>query len=225
MRGAALLLLLWVACREAPAGPRGGPPDAGPLRNRFEGDAAAIAEGRKLYQKYGCAGCHGAGGGGGMGKPILDDEWRFGGDDPTLFKLIRGQIPKQTMPVVVAKDMTDDEVWKTLAFVRSLYQGDASKIVWGQPKGGRALFVANCAPCHGEGGKGDGPAAATLEPKPRDLTDAAAMGKLEDGYVFELLQKGGAALGKSAQMPKAALDAGQIREVIGFVRTLSGGPG
>ena len=46
----------------------------------------------------GCSGCHGLGGGGGMGKPILDDVWEFGSDDETLYKLIKGQIPKQTMP-------------------------------------------------------------------------------------------------------------------------------
>lgn len=35
---------------------------------------------------------------------------------------------------------------------------------------GGALFVQNCAVCHGQQGKGDGPAAVYLFPKPRDLT-------------------------------------------------------
>ena len=35
--------------------------------NKLTGDPAAIAEGRKLYLKYGCSGCHGVGGGGGNG--------------------------------------------------------------------------------------------------------------------------------------------------------------
>lgn len=34
----------------------------------------------------------------------------------------------------------------------------------------RALFETHCATCHGKEGKGDGPAAAGLDPKPRDLT-------------------------------------------------------
>lgn len=35
---------------------------------------------------------------------------------------------------------------------------------------GRVLFAENCAACHGEAGRGDGPAAAGLLPPPRDLT-------------------------------------------------------
>ncbi|MBI5209879.1 MAG: cytochrome c [Elusimicrobia bacterium] len=37
---------------------------------------------------------------------------------------------------------------------------------------GRALFERQCASCHGASGKGDGPAAGTLKPPPRDLTSA-----------------------------------------------------
>lgn len=35
---------------------------------------------------------------------------------------------------------------------------------------GRDLFLRHCASCHGVGGKGDGPAAAALQPPPADLT-------------------------------------------------------
>lgn len=37
---------------------------------------------------------------------------------------------------------------------------------------GQAVFAANCATCHGEDGRGDGPAATGLEPPPADMTDA-----------------------------------------------------
>ena len=36
---------------------------------------------------------------------------------------------------------------------------------------GKTLFAVNCASCHGTGGKGDGPAAAALNPKPRNFTE------------------------------------------------------
>lgn len=39
---------------------------------------------------------------------------------------------------------------------------------------GRALFAENCAACHGEAGRGDGPSAKGLSPAPRDFTRAEA---------------------------------------------------
>ena len=35
---------------------------------------------------------------------------------------------------------------------------------------GKSIFEVNCASCHGTNGKGDGPAASALNPKPRDYT-------------------------------------------------------
>jgi mono/diheme cytochrome c family protein len=39
---------------------------------------------------------------------------------------------------------------------------------------GRAAFLRHCAACHGEGGRGDGPVAASLRVAPADLTAIAA---------------------------------------------------
>ena len=44
---------------------------------------------------------------------------------------------------------------------------------------GRELFAKNCAQCHGESGRGDGPAARTTNPPPRDFTQAKGW---ENGY-------------------------------------------
>jgi cytochrome c peroxidase len=106
------------------------PADPPKLLNPFAGDPEATKEGRRLYQSYGCPGCHGLMGGGGMGKPILDDTWIFASDDETLYKLIKGQIPGQTMPTTFAT-VPEEHVWKLLAYVRSLYKGDPSLINWG----------------------------------------------------------------------------------------------
>src|SRR5438093_9005245 len=97
--------------------------------NPYTGNPEAIKEGRALYLKYGCSGCHGVGGGGGMGAPLTDDVWKFGSSDEVLFKLIKGQINGATMPKV-GEQLSDDEVWKVIAFIRSVYAGDKSKINW-----------------------------------------------------------------------------------------------
>jgi cytochrome c len=43
---------------------------------------------------------------------------------------------------------------------------------------GRKIYEINFVACHGAQGKGDGAAAAAMEPKPRDFTDAAYMKRL-----------------------------------------------
>jgi mono/diheme cytochrome c family protein len=105
------------------------PPTAKRL-NKFNGKAEAIKEGRALYLKYGCSACHGVMGGGGMAPPISDDAWKFGSSDEVLYKLIKGQIPNATMPRMLGDQMTDDEIWKVIAYVRSVYVGDRGKVNW-----------------------------------------------------------------------------------------------
>jgi mono/diheme cytochrome c family protein len=97
--------------------------------NPFARNSPAIEEGKSLYVQNGCSACHGVMGGGGMGVPLIDDVWRFGSDDETLYKLIKGQIDGQTMPRIWTV-LEDEQVWKILAYIRVLYKGDPSKINW-----------------------------------------------------------------------------------------------
>jgi mxaJ protein len=98
-------------------------------KNPFTDKEDGIAAGKKLYIQVGCQGCHGGGGGGGMAASLIDDNWKFGSDDETLFKLIKGQIPEQTMPTVY-NTLPDEQVWQILAFIRTLYIGDPAKKNW-----------------------------------------------------------------------------------------------
>lgn len=226
---AVLLLLLLSACKG------GGKTAATAVQD--------VVEGRRIYLTYGCVGCHGVSGGGGMGKPILDDQWIFGSDDATLFKLIRGEVPKQTMPSAIGKALTDDQVNQVLRYVRYIYTGDPAKITWEVPPrvpdelmtasvstgdpvaAGKVLFLSACVNCHGEAGKGDGPGAVALDPKPRNLTDGGYIAQLSDRHLFELISRGGIAVNKSQQMPAFPLTSQDINGIIAYVRTLSsGGP-
>jgi mono/diheme cytochrome c family protein len=65
----------------------------------------------------------------------------------------------------------------------------------------RSLFKARCVVCHGESGKGDGPGAAALNPKPRDYSDAAWQASVTDEQIKKTILFGGAAIGKSPNMP------------------------
>ncbi|MBI2391352.1 MAG: cytochrome c [Deltaproteobacteria bacterium] len=63
------------------------------------------------------------------------------------------------------------------------------------------IFKQRCVTCHGDDGKGSGPAAASLNPKPRDYTDAAWQGQVKDDELRKIIVKGGAAVGKATTMP------------------------
>jgi mono/diheme cytochrome c family protein len=47
-----------------------------------------------------------------------------------------------------------------------------------------------CAQCHGEHGKGDGPEAAMHDPPPSDITDARHMNTVTDGEIFYQISEG-----------------------------------
>ena len=63
------------------------------------------------------------------------------------------------------------------------------------------LFKNRCSPCHGPGGRGDGPAAAALNPKPRNYADAEWQKSVTDDQIKKTILYGGAAVGKSPVMP------------------------
>ena len=96
----------------------------------------------------------------------------------------------------------------------SFAQGNVTK--------GKGLFEKNCASCHGAGGKGDGVAAASLNPKPKDLTDKTLMAGLKDEQLIDVIKKGGGAVGKSPLMPPfgAALKDQDVQDVVAFIRSL-----
>jgi mono/diheme cytochrome c family protein len=63
------------------------------------------------------------------------------------------------------------------------------------------MFASLCATCHGMDGTGNGPAAAALNPKPRNYTDPAWQASVTDDVLKETILKGGALVGKSPMMP------------------------
>jgi cytochrome c553 len=71
----------------------------------------------------------------------------------------------------------------------------------GQDSQAVAMFKTVCATCHGMDGTGKGPAAETLNPKPRDYTDAAWQASVTDDQLKQTILKGGAGVGKSPMMP------------------------
>ena len=98
----------------------------------------------------------------------------------------------------------------------------------GDAAAGKPLFQANCATCHGMGGKGDGPVGAVLNPPPRDFTTAAFKYDTDgdgkpgtDADLVNVITKGAAAYGGSPLMaPWPMLTAAQVDDVVAYIRSL-----
>jgi mono/diheme cytochrome c family protein len=81
------------------------------------------------------------------------------------------------------------------------------------------IYKGRCTMCHGPAGKGDGPAAAALNPKPRDLGDPAWQKSVTDEHIEKIILGGGPAVGKSPLMP-ANPDLSNKPDVIKALRLL-----
>jgi mono/diheme cytochrome c family protein len=82
-------------------------------------------------------------------------------------------------------------------------------------KDGKALYTSFCVPCHGGKGKGDGAAAASLNPKPADHTSAMMLNET-DGNLYYKISEG------RQPMPtyKNVLTEKQRWELVAYIRTL-----
>ena len=89
---------------------------------------------------------------------------------------------------------------------------------------GARIFAANCARCHGHGGKGDGPDLVKLQSavSPDDWTDKESNQALTDSFIVAMITRGGKANGKSHIMPAFGdkLNAQQVQDLLAFIRSL-----
>ncbi len=90
----------------------------------------------------------------------------------------------------------------------------------------KSLAQVRCGMCHGAAGKGDGPSAATLNPKPRDLTNKEWQKSVSDAQIHAVIVQGGPAAGKSQLMPPnpdLADKPAVVDELVKIVRGWGGG--
>ena len=88
---------------------------------------------------------------------------------------------------------------------------------------GRGIYKANCAPCHGESGRGDGPGAGVIKPPPRDHTDRAYMSTLTDEELAKVIQMGGGIKGKPLMPGNPQIRGEALTALVAYTRSLSAG--
>jgi cytochrome c oxidase cbb3-type subunit III len=92
-------------------------PSSAPGGTRYEESAYAVAEGKRLFESYNCAGCH-QHGGGGIGPALMDAEWIYGSHPEQIYSdIVQGR--PNGMPSFAGK-IPEYQVWELVAYVRSM---------------------------------------------------------------------------------------------------------
>jgi cytochrome c-L len=89
-------------------------------KNGYAGDAAALAEGKKLYAAN-CQACHLPDGSGRLGPSLIGDDWvrERAATDVGMFEIIYAG-SSGAMQSFARRGMTQDQMLKIIAYVRSL---------------------------------------------------------------------------------------------------------
>ncbi len=129
--------------------------------------------------------------------------------------LIGAFVVYQSAPTNAATAYVVPTVPPTARLVRSPIAPVPAQIAAGQQ-----IYQQNCAVCHGVSGKGDGPQAATLTPRPADLTVHAR--QHTEGELYWWVTNGIATTAMPAW--QASLTDTQRWQVVQFIRTLGTNP-
>lgn len=78
-------------------------------------------------------------------------------------------------------------------------------------------FEKQCVACHGKAGKGNGPAAAALNPRPANLADLEAMNRLTDEQLRKIIEEGKGSMPGFGEILKSA----ELDALVVYVRGLS----
>ncbi len=101
-----------------------------------------------------------------------------------------------------------------------------TQVAGADPDQGAHWFSFYCIHCHGWTGKGDGPTAATLDPRPRNLTNGRYVNNISNLALFTVIKGGGISRNLSSSMPPWGniLQDQDIWNVIAFLRSVADKP-
>jgi cytochrome c oxidase cbb3-type subunit III len=140
------------------------------------------------------------------------------------YHLVRLSAKKSIIVAKVLLIMRKNSFW---IFVFSALLLAGTDPTWAQNQAeGKKLYLTYCSSCHGDNGKGDGPAAQSLPVKPANHTSGAVMNQLTDQFLMEIISKGGSAVGKSPMMPAwgGQFKENQLRDIVAYVRSIADPP-
>lgn len=189
-----------------------------------------VAFGGAAYKAHACLGCHtieedGKVIGGPQSAALQKAGQRY--DKDWLFRF--GLNPQDFVPHSgeFLADATEPQLRAVIGFLMAQGVPDFTYYEpWTSPEfstasidRGKVIYKEYCSQCHGVTGKGDGPAASGLEPRPA-IHANIPFEKLPMEYIYNVVNHGGPAVGKSPNMPYWNLTIGQqgVADVIVYLK-------
>ena len=204
-----------------------------PLLLVFSAAEAAdeAAQGEQVYREF-CQKCHGVYGRGdgpaleylSVKPPDLTDPGvlRNRSTDEIVSALLAGgkdwQNPHSLM-VSIASSTKKHELSEAVTYMKTLSAPGGHVSL----RAGRDIYTSICWVCHGLDGKGDGPAAAGMKPKPRDFTAKEFSVAGREERIYRTISEGAAKSfhGSESMIAwKGALTPQQIGDVMAYIETL-----
>jgi mono/diheme cytochrome c family protein len=179
-----------------------------------------LARGREIFAAN-CTDCHGAAGagdgplvqGGQVSNPgnFTDPATMAGKTPADYFEIItEGNLAALMPPWRDA--LSEEDRWAVALYTYTLHYTDE------QLAAGREIYLRECAECHGESGRGDGPEAPESLREMSPLDDPAAMTTLGDHNLYVIITEGA---GDDMPAYEDTLTEEERRAVLAYTRTLS----
>jgi cytochrome c oxidase cbb3-type subunit 3 len=134
--------------------------------NPLAGDPQAAAGGGAAFRPY-CTPCHGLHGEGGRGPDLTRGVYSVGDKDSDLYRTIANGVPGTEMSGF-AGDLREEDIWRIVAFIRSIARHDAAGIPGDRAKGAKLFWgKGGCGACHIVNGRGGymGPELSRIGPQ------------------------------------------------------------
>lgn len=131
-----------------------------------------------------------------------------------LGKPLAGTIPKDVSRILIAE---------TSGSTAPAGSGATAAITPQARDAAADIFESRCVTCHGEDGRGDGPAASNLNPRPVDFHSHKWQKSIDDATIARAIVQGGSAVGVSGEMaanPDLADEPAVVAALIAHVREL-----
>ena len=186
----------------------------------------AAPNGEALYGEH-CSACHQDKGKGGIGLPLTRSKLAHVSDDYVL-KTIRLGRPGRIMPSF--DHLSDAQAKAIVRHIRSWYSEPGMQFsqqpVKGDIEKGKTIYQVHCVKCHGADGSGEGEGTGVTLSRQRNfmimppaINNPGFLQAASDAMIKHTIETGR----EGSIMPafKSTLDAGEINDVVAYVRTFS----